>query len=151
MITSGLCGKAKRKPIDVRNIFCPIPGCGNWGGRGFRRSRISKHLIGPHSADLVKDSPNYLMISKFLEAQDGIICVACKRIFMRCTDKGFCSSFDKSRPVAIQITRDLTEIQRAKPFEELKSIQNTKFMLRQRYRLFFFNKFAFCTFLRKIE
>ena len=118
-------------PTDTRNIFCPIPGCGNWGGRGFRRSRVSKHLMGQHPADLLKNSPNYAMISTFLEPLERKICVACNRIFMRCTEKGFCESCDKSRPVARQIARDLTEIQRKNYIVALKSIQKTKFMLRR--------------------
>ena len=35
MITSGLTGKVKKAQIDTRNVFCPLPGCRNWGGRGF--------------------------------------------------------------------------------------------------------------------
>ena len=85
--------------------------------------------MGQHSADLVKDS--YTMVSKFLEPLDRKVCVACNRIFMRCTEKGFCVNCDKSRPVARQITRDLTDIQRKNSFEVLKSIQKTKFMLRR--------------------
>ena len=130
-VIRSLTGTAKKRPVDFQNIFCPIPGCGNWGGRGFRRSRIRKHLMGQHPNDLVKDSPNYLMVSTFLEPLDRKVCVACNRIYMRCTDKGFCESCDKGRPVAKQITRDLTEIQREKSFEMLKSIQKTKFTLRR--------------------
>ena len=28
--------KSTSEKIDARNILCPIPGCGNWGGRGYR-------------------------------------------------------------------------------------------------------------------
>ena len=48
-----------RNRVDCRNVLCPIPGGRNLGGRGFRRHGISKHLMGQHAADLLKDSPNY--------------------------------------------------------------------------------------------
>ena len=32
--------------MDSRNISCPITGCKNFGGRGYRRLGISNHPIG---------------------------------------------------------------------------------------------------------
>ena len=40
-----------KEQIYWRNVHCPIPGCGNYGGKGFRRNGITKHLMGQHSAD----------------------------------------------------------------------------------------------------
>ena len=87
--------------------------------------------MGQHSNDLTKSSPNYLLVSKFLEPLDKKVCVACNKIVMRCTKKGFCTKCDKSRSNPSGITRDLTEDQRGKNMEELKVIQKTKFMLRR--------------------
>ena len=43
--------------IDWRNVHCPIPGCGNRGGKGFRRNGITKHLSGQHSVIWTKLVP----------------------------------------------------------------------------------------------
>ena len=123
--------QAAEEQIDSRNLLCPIPSCGNFGGRGYRRNRISTHLMGQHPADLNTTSKNYSLVSNFLKPLDRRICVGCDKIYMRITEDGFCITCDKKRPAAKQITRDLSETQRERFVEELKSIQETKFMFRR--------------------
>ena len=119
-----------KEQIGSRNLLCAIPSCGNWGGRGFRRSGISKHVMGQHPTDLKRTSPNYLVVTKFWKPLDSKICVACNKITMRYTANGCCDKCDKKRPAAGKLTMDLTAIKRESSRVELMSIQETKFSLR---------------------
>lgn len=58
--TMSVIKRVSKNTMDSRNLSCPIPGCPNWGSRGFRRNGISKYLMGLHSIDLLKTSPNYM-------------------------------------------------------------------------------------------
>ena len=123
--------KAKQEELDDRNVLCPVSGCGNWGGKGFRRDGISKHLMSQHYQDLKKNSRRYDSICRFLSSMDKRICIECSRITMRYTAEGLCDKCDKKRPVARGLVSDLTARKREKLREELISIQGTKFVLRR--------------------
>ena len=123
--------EANKNCKDSRNVFCPIPGCRNFGGRGFRRAGISKHLMGQHSDDLVRSSPNFVLVDRLLQSLGRKVCIICTRITIRCTEKGFCDKCDKKRPVADKILNDLTRNQREKSTLEIISIQKTNFLLRR--------------------
>ena len=117
--------------IGGRNIDCPILGCKNRGGKGFRRNGISKHIMGQHSDSLLKSSDNYQLICKLLDQFDRKVCVGCNKITKRCTAKGFCDKCDEKKPNATKVVEDLTEGQRKKSTTELIAIQETKFVLRR--------------------
>ena len=126
-----LTEKTAREPIDSRNIFCPVPGCGNQGGIGYRRGGLNKHLMGQHSVDLEKTGQNYALISRLLTSLEKRICPTCKIITKGYTAEGFCSKCDKKRPAASKIKMDLSTSQRDTSTAELLSIQSTRFTLRR--------------------
>ena len=81
------CSKlGNHKELDRRNVLCPVPGCKNFNGRGFRRKGISDHLMGQHFFDLKKTSPNYSAVYELLKTLDRNICVTCQRISKRSTE-----------------------------------------------------------------
>ena len=73
MKTRGLTKSVTKKQIDCRNVWCPIPGCGNWGGKGFRRTGISKHLMDQHSSDLLRTSLNFALVKNLVELLNRIV------------------------------------------------------------------------------
>ena len=123
--------KANEICLDSRNVLCPIPGCKNYGGKGFRRAGIGKHLMGQHPKDLERSSVNFSLVDSFLRSLGRKVCVICNRITIRCTVDGFCDKCDKKRPMAGRIVRDLTRNQREKSTAEMISIQKTNFRLRR--------------------
>ena len=129
--TSSSAQKTNETCLDIRNVLCPIPGCKNKGGKGFRRVGISKHIMGQHPKDLERSSVNFSLVDSFLRSLGRKICVICNRIKIRCTVDGFCDKCDKKRPMAGQIVRDLTRNQREKSTAEMLSIQKTNFRLRR--------------------
>ena len=76
--------------IDPRNVFCPVSGCRNYGGKGFRRGGISKHIESQHANSLKKTSADFTSVSEMLKSFDKKICVICSKISKRCTQKGLC-------------------------------------------------------------
>ena len=75
--------------LEKGNVLCPVPGCGNQGGKGFRRDGVSKILMGrKHFADLARNSANYNLICQFLESINRHICVTCNRITICVTQLG---------------------------------------------------------------
>ena len=118
--------------IEDGNIWCPIPGCSNWGGRGYRRSNgISKHLKGQHAEDHKKSSPNFPIVSSLLESLERRICLTCSRITKRCTAEGHCEKCDVKAPNPNKVTQELTQEQRSRWANDIMKIQQTKFMLRK--------------------
>ena len=109
--------------IDRRNVRCPVPGCGNQKGKGFRRNGISKHLTGQHQADLEKGSVNNKLISELLKSLDKKICSGCRTITKRFTELGLCGKCDKSRPAAGKVILDLTTSQREESTAMLMNVQ----------------------------
>ena len=123
--------KPTSEPGDSPNVFCPITGCSNRGGRGSRRAGISKHPMGKHPLDLVGSSPNYASVCKMLQTLDRRVCVICNRFTIFCTAQGFCDKCDEKRPAGTKIIKDPTENKIEKSKAELIQIQNTKFTLRR--------------------
>ena len=116
--------------IDCRNVRCPVPGCGNRKGKGFRRSGITEHLTGQHPADLQKTSVNNQLICDFLKSLNRKICASCMKITNRFTELGLCNKCDEKRPAASKVIMDLTTFQRKESTARLMIIQGTKFTLR---------------------
>ena len=118
--------------LEKRIVLCPVLGCGNRGGKGFRRDGISKHLMGrKHFADLEKNSANYKSISEFLKSINRNICITCNRITMCYTAERLCEKCDKKRPAPSKLTQDMTTTRRQESDVELASIQEMKFTLRR--------------------
>ena len=123
--------KTTADKMDCRNVLCPVPGCGNRKGRGFRRGGICGHLMRQHPDDLMKNSLNYTSIYRLLDSMDKRICNECRRITKRYTAEGICDKCDKKRPAASGLIMDLTDSQREESWKELMCIQGTKFVLRR--------------------
>ena len=87
--------------------------------------------MGQHSGDLVKTSPNFVLVDRLLQSLGRKVCIICNRIIIRCTDEGLCDRCDKKRPVVDKILKDLTRDQRDKSVYEITSIQKTSFLLRR--------------------
>ena len=118
-------------PLDSRNILCPVPGCKNQGGKGFRRNGIGNHIMGQHPDALTKTSKDYDLICKVLRPYDKKICAGCNKITKRYTAEGFCDKCDEKKPIASKVAEDLTVDQREKSTTEFLKIQETKFVLRR--------------------
>ena len=126
-----ISAKPEEAHIDGRNVSCPIPGCRNQGGKGFRRQGVTKHIMGQHSDNLKKTSGNYDLLCTWLDTFDWKVCANCNKITKRCTAEGSCDKCDVKRPDAHKVVQDLTAGQREMSMVELISIQETKFVLRR--------------------
>ena len=79
------------------------------GAKGFIRSGITKHLMGQHSGDLVRTSPNFALVSKLVESLDRKVFIVCSRIMMCYMAKEFCRKCDKKQTPPSIIVSYITE------------------------------------------
>ena len=122
-----IISESSKSKIVLDRIWCPVSGCGNFGGRGYKRSYIVKHL-NSHTEILKARAEEREKVAKVLREFSGHICCKnCCFVVGQANDGGLCKSCAKkcireTGPVA----PNLAEEQKQKLVDRIRSANRTR-------------------------
>ena len=113
--------------VSLDRISCPLSECGNFGGRGYKRSYIVKHLNS--HADVLKTKPEERQkLEKVLSEFSGHICCKnCCLVVGQANNSGLCRSCAVNSSISDgPIAHNLTDREKHKLIDRIRSANKTR-------------------------
>ena len=118
--------KPIRRNYNNDRIDCPVTGCRNCGGKGYKRSYIIRHMRD-HVTELKRSSEERDKVSKKLrEFSNHVCCKDCCFVVADANNSGLCRVCARSSVPSNKIINPLADTERAAVQKRIRSANRTK-------------------------